>query len=59
VVAGLDVPPNAAFDTRYEAKEAILRKNHRDWTVENWEKVIFFDETHFEVHGYRSNFVRR
>ena len=34
-------------------------KKYKDWTVEQWRKVIFSDETHFEVQGYRSHFVRR
>ena len=33
-------------------------KKYKDWTVEQWRKVIFSDETHFEVQGYRSNFIQ-
>ena len=34
-------------------------KEHREWTVDDWKKVIFSDESHFEVHGHRSPYVRR
>ena len=34
-------------------------KDHKNWSIEMWRKVIFSDESHFEVHGHRSMFVRR
>ena len=34
-------------------------KQHRNWTAEDWSKVLFCDESHFEVHGRRSQYVRR
>ena len=48
------------LDTPNEEEKAVLgEKKYKDWAVEQWRKVIFFsDETHFEVQGYRSNFIR-
>lgn len=40
-------------------KRLSWAKKYKDWTVEQWSKVFFSDETHFEVHGHRSKFVRR
>lgn len=34
-------------------------RQYAGWTADDWRKVIFSDESHFEVHGYRSQFVRR
>ena len=34
-------------------------KKYRSWTKEDWRRVIFSDETHFEVHGVRSTVVKR
>jgi len=28
------------------------------WTVDNWKKVVLFDESHFRIHGKHSRFVR-
>src|SRR5215469_15753539 len=42
-------------------KTKRLHWAHRyaQWTADDWKKVIFSDESHFEVHGYRSQVVRR
>ncbi|KAK9885164.1 hypothetical protein WA026_010674 [Henosepilachna vigintioctopunctata] len=34
-------------------------KKYRPWTVDDWKKVVFSDETHFFVQGYKSSVVRR
>jgi hypothetical protein len=34
-------------------------RQHKSWTAEDWSKVLFSDETHFVVQGFRSSFVRR
>lgn len=34
-------------------------KIHAHWTVENWWKLLFSDESHFVVQGQRSRFVRK
>lgn len=34
-------------------------KKYVSWTVEDWRKVLFSDETHFLVQGQRSRFVRK
>jgi len=34
-------------------------KKYKDWTKEQWRKVIFSDESHFFVQGQRSQHVRR
>ena len=34
-------------------------RRYSQWTADDWKKVVFSDESHFEVHGYRSKFVRR
>jgi len=30
-------------------------REHKDWTKDNFRNVIYSDESHFEVHGYRSS----
>ena len=42
-----------------EAKRLRWARNYAAWTVDHWSKVIFSDEAHFEVHGYRSVVIRR
>lgn len=32
---------------------------YKNWTKEDWRKVLFSDESHFYVHGQRSQYVRR
>ena len=32
---------------------------HKTWTKEQWRKVIFIDESHFEVPGHRVQYVSR
>ena len=34
-------------------------KKYQHWTVEDWKKVIFSDESHFIVQGFKSRYVRR
>ena len=34
-------------------------RRYSQWTADDWKKVVFSDESHFVVHGYRSKFVRR
>ena len=34
-------------------------KKHKKWGLQKWRQVIFSDESHFEVQGYRSQYVRR
>ena len=34
-------------------------KRHESWTIEDWRRVVFSDECHFEAHGFNSQFVRR
>ena len=34
-------------------------RRYSQWTADDWKKEVFSDESHFEVHGYRSKFVRR
>lgn len=34
-------------------------KDYKNWTEEHFKKVIFTDESHFEVQGQRCQFVRR
>ena len=33
--------------------------NHAGWTEDDWRKMGFSDESHFEVHGHKSAVVRR
>lgn len=40
-------------------KRLLWAKEHKMWCSESWRKVIFSDETLFEVQGCRSSFVRR
>ena len=34
-------------------------RQHKNWTKEEWRKVMFTDESHFEVQGQRCQYVRR
>jgi len=34
-------------------------KKQEKWDQQKWRRVIFSDESHFEVQGYRSQYVRR
>ena len=34
-------------------------KKHKKWGLQKWRQVIFSDESHFEVQGYRSQYVRK
>lgn len=34
-------------------------KKYKFWKVENWRKVLFSDESNFEVHGTKLSHVRR
>lgn len=45
--------------TKMKAKRLAWAKKYKDWTVDNWKNVLFSDESHFEVHGQRSQYVRR
>ena len=33
-------------------------KKYNNWGAEQWKKVIFSDQSHFEVDGYRSRYIR-
>lgn len=44
---------------RMQKQRLAWAKKYKNWTIQDWEKVIFSDESHFEVHGYRSIVVRR
>jgi len=34
-------------------------KKYKDWGAELWKRVVFSDESHFEVHGHRFQYIRR
>ena len=34
-------------------------KQYRNWIAEDWSKVLFCEESHFEVQRRRSQYVRR
>ena len=36
----------------------IWAKKYKDWTREQWRKVLFSDESHFLIQGVRSQHVR-
>ena len=40
-------------------KKLQWAKKYRSWGTDQLEKIIFSDETHFEVSGYHSWYVRR
>ena len=42
-----------------KSKRLAWAKKHKTWTVEEWKKVLFSDESHFYVRGEHSKFVRR
>src|ERR1700761_5867013 len=35
-------------------KRPAWAKEHKNWDIKSWRKVIFSDVTHFEVQGYKS-----
>ena len=48
------VPKKQLLTTKMKKKRLQWENKHRNWSTDQWEKVIFFDKTHFEVCGYRS-----
>ena len=42
-----------------KTKRLQWARKYAEWMVDDWRKVIFSDEAHFEVHGYRSVVVRK
>ncbi len=40
-------------------KRLSWAKLHRSWTIEQWRKVLFTDESHFFVQGQQIRYVRR
>ena len=40
-------------------KRLAWAETYKDWTKEDWRKVLFSDESHFLVQGQRSQYVRR
>ena len=44
---------------KMKSKRLTWAKKHKTWTVEEWKKVLFSDESHFYVRGEHSRFVRR
>ena len=42
-----------------KTKRLQWARKYAEWTVDDWKKVIFPDEAHFEVHGYRSVVARK
>ena len=45
--------------TKIKKKRLQWEKKYKSWGIDQWEKVIFSDKTHFEVCGYRSWYVRK
>ena len=45
--------------TKMKKKRLQWAKKYRSLGTDQWKKVIFSDETHFEVCGYRSWYLRR
>ena len=45
--------------TKMKKKRLQWAKKCKSWGTDQWEKVIFSNETHFEMCGYRSWYVRR
>lgn len=40
-------------------KRMAWARKYKDWTQDDWKKVLFSDESHFFVQGMRHQFVRR
>lgn len=45
--------------SRMKKQRLEWARKFKSWTEKDWEKVLFSDETHFVVQGFRSKFVRR
>ena len=41
-----------------QKKRLIWGKKYKNWEEDKWRKVIFSDESHFEVHGRRSQLCK-
>ena len=44
---------------KMKKKRLQWAKKYRSWGTDQWKKVIFLDETHFKIRGYRSWYVRK
>jgi transposase len=42
-----------------KAKRLAWAKKYENWTVEDWKRVLFSDESHFIVQGQQFRFIRR
>ena len=40
-------------------KRLIWARKHRSWTVDQWKRVLFTDESHFIVQGTQTKYIRR
>jgi len=44
---------------RMKKKRLMWARKHKDWSLKDWKKVIFSDESHFKVQGQKVQYVRR
>jgi len=44
---------------KMKSKRLVWAKEYRKWTLADWKRVMFSDETHFFVGGKHSRFLRR
>ena len=51
--------PKQLLTSVMKTKRLRWARKYVGWTTDYWRKVTFSDESHFEVHGYRSQVVRR
>lgn len=60
LVTWLSVPRKKQLLTvPMKKKRLIWARKYEEWTEEQWEKVLFSDESHFLVQGQRSRYVRK
>jgi len=52
-------PKKKQLLTTVTKKKTAVGEKQKKWDQQKWRQVIFSDESHFEVQGYRSQYVRR
>ena len=48
----------ATVDRRNKKETIQLGKKHKDWSEDDWGRVLFSDQSHFFVQGFKPKFVR-
>lgn len=52
-------PQNATLTASMKNKSLKWAKKYQNWGKEDWRKVVFSNESHFEVHGQKYLYVQK